>query len=71
MLKKLQHGLSRSAQKVLHKSDTSRDEADNGGGRLKVLSEQTYKMTKVYAADELVRLFVTGSTNASSKPCQF
>ena len=50
---------------------TSGNETEGSEPRRRVRSKPTYKMKKVWGADELSRFFVTGPTDASGKPSHF
>ena len=52
-------------------TDTSGDETDVSEPQRTVRSKRTYKMKKVWGANELSRFFVTGPTDASGKPIRF
>ena len=73
---KLSHGPPRSSHgaletgrhQVLETADLSGDETDKSEGLRKVLSQKTYRMKEVYAANDLCELYVTGRTGASGKP---
>ena len=58
------------SQLRIETSDTSGDETDASQGRREVLSKKTYR-TKVYAATELGRFFVTGPLDAVNIPSHF
>ena len=67
VLDRLKQGTSQSPHRV-ETSDTSGDETVASVGRRKVLSKETYRMKKVYAATELGRFFVTGPSDAANMP---
>ena len=52
-------------------SDTSADESEPSHPRWRVRSKRTYKMKKVWGADEVGRFFATGATDAAGKPSYF
>ena len=56
---------------VANMSDTSADESEASHPCRRVRSKRAYKMKKVWAADEVGRFFVTGATDAASKPSHF
>ena len=58
VLDRRKQGLSRSPERV-ETSETSGNETDTSKGRRKILSEETFRMKKVYVAAELGRSFVT------------
>ena len=70
VLDRLKQGPSQSPQMV-ETSDTSGDETYASQGRRKVLSKKTFGMKKVFAATELGRFFVTGSSDAANMPSHF
>ena len=70
MLDRLKQGPSQSPKRA-ETSDTSGDETDASQGRRKVLSKESYRMKKVYAATELGRFFVTGPSDAANMPSHF
>ena len=65
VLDRLKQGPSQSSPQRVETSDTSGDETDASQGRRKVLSKNTYRMKKVYAATELGKFFVTGASDAA------
>ena len=70
VLDKLNQGPSHSPQRV-ETSDTSGDETDTSKWRRKILSKNTSRMKKLYAAPELDRFFVTGMSDAGNMPSYF
>ena len=70
VLDRLKQGQSQSPHRV-ETSDTSGDETDASVARRKVLSKETYRMKKVYAATKLGRFFVTGPSDAANMPSHF
>ena len=56
---------------MLLTSDTSADESEASHPRRRVRSKRTFKMKKVWGADEVGRFFVTGATDAAGKPSHF
>ena len=52
-------------------SDTSGDDIDTSKWRQKILSKKTFRMKKMYAATELGRFFMTGSSDAAKMPNHF
>ena len=70
VLDRLKQGPSQSPHRV-ETSDTSGDETDGSVGRRKVLSKETYRMKKVYAATELGRFFLTKPSDAANMPSYF
>ena len=70
VLNGLKQGSSQSPQRI-ETSDTSGDETDVSKGRRNILSKETFRMKKVYAATELWRFFVTGPSDAANMPSHF
>ena len=70
VLDRLKQGPSQSPQRV-ETSDTSGDEKDASQGRRKILSKKTFRIKKVYAATELGRFIVTGTSDAANMPSHF
>ena len=56
---------------AVEKSDSSADESEASHPRRRVRSKRTFKMKKVWGADELGQFFVTGATDAAGKPSHF
>ena len=52
-------------------SDSSADESEAGHSRRRVRSKRTFKMKKVWRANEVGQFFVTGATDAAGKPSHF
>ena len=71
ILERLKRGPSQSTQRVLETSDTSINETNISKGRRKILSSKTFRMKKVYRANEIGRFFVTGPRCATNKPSHF
>ena len=67
----LGHGSAPSSPHAAETSDTSADESEASHTRRRVRSKRTFKMEKVWGADEARRFFVTGATNAAGKPSHF
>ena len=61
-------GVAPSGSHVVDTSDTIAEESDASHPRHRVSSKRTYKMKKVWGADEVGRLFVTGATDVAVKP---
>ena len=70
VLDRLKQGTSQSSPRI-ETSDASGDETDASKGRRINLSKETFRMKKVYAATELGRFFVTGSSEAANMPSHF
>ena len=56
---------------VVDTSDSSADESEASHSRRRVRSKRTFKMKKVWAANEVGQFVVTGSTDAPGKPSHF
>ena len=54
-----------------HVADTSDTSAEASHLRCRVRSKRTYKMKKVWGADEVGPFFVSGATDAAGKPSHF
>ena len=52
-------------------SESSADESDVDHSRRRVRSKRTFKMKKVWGANEVGQFFVTGATDAAGKPSHF
>ena len=52
-------------------SDSSADESEASHSRRRVRSKRTFKMKKVWGANEVGQFFVTGATDAAGKPSHF
>ena len=70
-VERMEQSLSRSVRHAFRTTDTSGDETDASETRRGVRSKRTYKVEKVWEADELSRFFVTGPTDSSGKPRYF
>ena len=53
------------------RSDTNANESEASHPRRRERSKHTFKMKKVWGADEVGRFFVTGATDATGKPSNF
>ena len=67
----MEQSLQRIVPHTFKRTDTGGDEMDVSELRRRVRSKRTYKVKKVWGADELSRFFVTGTTDASGKPSHF
>ena len=65
------HGPALLSPHAADTSDNSVDESEASHPRFRVQSERTFKMKKVWGADEVGRSFVTGATDAAVKPSHF
>ena len=70
-VERMEQSWPRTLPHTFETNDTSGDETEGSEPRRGVRSKRTFKMKKVWGADELGRFFVTGSTDASGKPSQF
>ena len=70
-LQHLGHGSAPLSPHAADTSDTSADESEASHPRRLVRSKRTFKMKKVWGADEFGRFFVTGATDAAGKPSHF
>ena len=52
-------------------SNSSADESEASHSRRRVRSKRTFKMKKVWGANEMGQFFVTGATDAAGKPSHF
>ena len=71
VLQHLGHGSAPLSPHAVDTSDTSANESEASHPRRRVRSNRTFKMNKVWEADEVGRFFVTEATAAAGKPCQF
>ena len=62
---------ARPGPHVADTSDSSADESEAGHPRRRVRSKRTFKMKKVWGANEVGQFFVTGATDAAGKPSHF
>ena len=67
-LQHLGHGSAPLSPHAADTSDSSADELEASPPRRRVRSKCTFKMKKVWGADEVGRFFVTGATDATGKP---
>ena len=65
------HGSATLSPHAADASDTSADESEASHHRHCVRSKSTFKMKKVWGAEEVDRFFVTGATDAAGKPSHF
>ena len=68
VLQHLGQGVAPFGPYVADTNDTSADESEASHPRRRVRSKRTYKIKKVWGADEVRRLIVTGATDAAGKP---
>ena len=71
VIQRLGHGPAPFSPHAADTSDTSADESEASHPRRRVRSKRTLKMKKLWGAVEVVRFFVTGATDATSKPSHF
>ena len=71
VLQRLGHGSAPLSPHAAYTSDTSADQSEASHPRRRVRSKRTFKMKKVWGADEVGRFFVTGATDAAGKPSPF
>ena len=71
VLQHLGQGFAHSGPHVADTSDTSADGSEASLSRRRVRSKRTYKMKKVWCADEIGRFSVTGATDELGKPSHF
>ena len=62
---------ARSGPHGVNTSDSSADESEVSHSRRRVRSKRTFKMEKVWGANEVGQFFVTGATDAAGKPTHF
>ena len=61
----------RPGARVVETSDSSADESEASHSRRCVRLKRTFKMKKVWGANEVGQFFVTGATDAAGKPSHF
>ena len=71
VLQPLGHGLAPLSLHAADTSDISADESEASHPRRRVRPKRTFKMKKVWGADEVGRFFVTGDTDAAGNPSHF
>ena len=62
---------ARSGVHAVETSDSSADESEASNSRRRVRLKRTFKMKKVWGANEVGQFFVTGATDAAGKPSHF
>ena len=70
-LEQLEQGPSRVVSRLGDTTDTSGDESDAGEPRRRLRSRKAYKMKRAWGTGEVGRFFVTGPTDAATKPSHF
>ena len=71
VLQHLGQSAARSGPHVVDTIDSSADESEASHSRRRVRSKRMFKMKKVWGANEVGQFFVTGATDAASKPNHF
>ena len=71
VLQQLGQSTARPSVHAVETSDSSADESEASHSRRRVRSKRTFKMKKVWGANEVSQFFVTGATNAAGKPSHF
>ena len=70
-LEQLEQGPARVVPRLGDTTDTSGDESDAGEPRRRLRSRKAYKMKRAWGTGEVGRFFVTGPTDAATKPSHF
>ena len=70
-LEQLEQGPSRVVPRLGDTTDTSGDESDAGEPRRRLRSRKAYKMKRAWGTGDVGRFFVTGPTDAATKPSHF
>ena len=71
VLQHLGQSAARPGPRVVDTSDSSADESDATYSRRRVRSKRTFKMKKVWGANEVCQFVVTGATDAAGKASHF
>ena len=71
VLQRLGHGSAPLSPHAADTSDTGADESEASHPRRRVRSKRTFKMKKLWGADEVGLFFVTGAADAAGKPSHF
>ena len=71
VLQQLGQSAARPGPHVADTSDSSADESEASHSRRRVRSKHTFKMKKVWGANEVGQFFVTRATDAAGKPSHF
>ena len=71
VLQHLGQSSARPGAHAVETSDSSADESEASHSRRRVRLKRTFRMTKVWGADEVGQFFVTGATDAAGKPSHF
>ena len=70
-LEQVEQGPSRVVPRLNDTTDTSGDESDAGEPRRRLRSRKAYKMKRAWGGSDVGRFFVTGPTDAATKPSHF
>ena len=70
-LEQVEQRPSRVVPRLGTATDTSGDESDAGEPRRRLRSKKTYKMKRAWGTGDVGRFFVTGPTDAATKPSHF
>ena len=71
VLQHLGQSTSRPGVHAVETSDSTADESEASHSRRRVRLKRTFKMKKVWGANEVGQFFVTGATDAAGKPSHF
>ena len=71
VLQHLGQSAARPGPHVADTSDSSAGESEASHSRSRVRSKRTFKIKKVWGANEVGQFFVTGATDAAGKPSHF
>ena len=71
VLQHLGQSTARPGVHAVETSDSSADVSEASHSRRRVSSKRTFKMKKVWGANEVGQFFVTGATDAAGKPSHF
>ena len=71
VLQLLGQSTARPGVQAVETSDSSADESEASHSRRRARSKRTFKMKKVWGANEVGQFFVTGATDAAGKPNHF
>ena len=71
VLQHLGQSVARPGPRVVDTSDSSTGESEASHSRRRVRSKRTFKMKKVWGANEVCQFLVTGATDAAGKPSHF
>ena len=71
VLQHLGQSSARPGARAVETSDSSADESEASHSRRRVRLKRTFKMKKVWGANEVGQFFVTGATDAAGKPSHF